>query len=293
MITIAALFGLLGAFGATPAHAAAWTPWGGTAASAPDAAALLAQRGDQIVVVIGTDHALWYRLGSSGSPRPGGWHSLGGYLTSDPGVTYTSQGAQAYLFARGGDNALWYRVFHFADNTFGPWTSLGGTLTCGPDAVTTRGDTVEVFACGTDHAIWSRTLTKGWSSVGGKVIADPGAAYRNAAPNTLYLFGRGADGALWMRTRVDSAWGTWTSLGGNLTSGPDATYNGSFVVVGALGTDGAVWYRLLYQDGVLPWASLGGRGTSDPSLMAFPADGGGPVEVFVRGTENGVWRTAL
>jgi hypothetical protein len=44
------------------------------------------------------------------------------------------------------------------------------------------------------------------------------------------VFVRGSNNTLWQRSNISGAWGTWTDLGGTLTSAPDATAFGTTVV---------------------------------------------------------------
>ena len=79
-----------------------------------------------------------------GSPV-GRWSSLGGGLTSAPGVCATGNGGMA-VFARGEDNAIWFASG--GPGGFGDWTSIGGGLTSGPAACSSRRGRIDVFARG-------------------------------------------------------------------------------------------------------------------------------------------------
>lgn len=74
---------------------------------------------------------------------------------------------------------------------------------------------------------------------------------------TQWVFIRGLDRALWAK----AANGEWFTLGGILTSGPDAiTTNDGRVVVVARGSDGATWRIIREPNGNWgPWGSLGGK----------------------------------
>jgi hypothetical protein len=63
--------------------------------------------------------------------RWSGWESLGGVLTSAPGVSSWSSG-RLDLFARGTDNRLWHKWY---SGGWSGWESLGGILTSSPAAV--------------------------------------------------------------------------------------------------------------------------------------------------------------
>lgn len=78
-----------------------------------------------------------------------------------------------------------------------------------------------------------------------------------ASIDTLYVFARGGDNALWYKASDGNTWSSWISLGGTITADPESTkFNGNTYVF-ARGSDGALWYRKF--DGIWSgWASLGG-----------------------------------
>jgi hypothetical protein len=81
----------------------------------------------------------------------------------------------------------------------------------------------------------------------------------------------------------------WLSLGGSLTSSPDATsWGGGRLDAFARGTDGGLW--TISRDGGRwsGWAPLGGvlRTGSGPGAVSW---GPGRLDVFVRGTDDALW----
>jgi len=87
----------------------------------------------------------------------------------------------------------------------------------------------------------------------------------------------------------------WSSLGGVLTSGVDASSWGpNRLDVFVRGTDSAIYHRWSNGNGWSAWESLGGVATSDPAAVAW---GDNRIDVFVRGTDyalyhkvwNGAW----
>jgi hypothetical protein len=114
-------------------------------------------------------------------------------------------------------------------------------------------------------------------------------------------YARSADGSVWTATQpANGSWGTWTSLGGRITSAPvfGHDYQGRTALYvrgadGALytavqGTNGA-WIAHLDGNGDLNnWTSLGGVLVSDP---AFGYDYLGRPAVFVVGTTGAVYAT--
>jgi hypothetical protein len=72
-----------------------------------------------------------------------------------------------------------------------------------------------------------------------------------------WTFVTGTDNALWAKGPT----GDWFTLGGELSSGPDADLlpNGRLVIV-ARGTDGQTWQRALNTNGDWePWNPIGGK----------------------------------
>jgi len=166
-----------------------WSPLGGYLTSDPDAARSL--DGTMVVTARGGDQGIWYRMfdGATWS----GWAPLGGRALSGPTVTSTGAATWA-VHARGGDDALWQisasggqwsgwsriggtlssdpdatavggrvvvvargsdlRLYATEDQT-GWWTPVTTDGTAGGPSVTAGLDgRVEVFAVGTDNALY-------------------------------------------------------------------------------------------------------------------------------------------
>jgi hypothetical protein len=93
-----------------------------------------------------------------------------------------------------------------------------------------------------------------------------------------------------LRTFVGQYYGvaSWASLGGVLTSGPDASSSGAAATdVFVRGTDNGLWRESWNGTSWSAWQSLGGVLSSDPAAAAW---GPGRIDVFVRGTDNGLWQ---
>jgi hypothetical protein len=168
---------------------------------------------------------------------------------------------------------------------------LGGIVVSPPEAVAWGPDRLDVFALGTDHALWHRwwdgAAWGGWESLSGALTSPPEAV--SWGQDRLDVFALGTDHALWHRWWDGTSWGGWESLGGVLTSPPVAvSWASDRLDVFALGTDHALWHR--WWDGAAwgGWESLGGTLTSAPTAVSWAKD---RLDVFGIGTDNAVWHT--
>jgi thiol-disulfide isomerase/thioredoxin len=167
------------------------------------------------------------------------------------------------LFAQGIDHALWYKHYQ-SGSGWSAWQSLGGQLTSSPAATSPVRGLIDVFARGTDGAVWYRGWTgaawSSWISIGGQLPAGTGPAACSWSSGRLDVFVQGTDGALYQRTWTGASWSAWQSLGGKLTSSPAATSPvRGLIDVFARGTDGAVWYRGWNGAAWSSWISIGGQ----------------------------------
>jgi hypothetical protein len=87
-----------------------------------------------------------------------------------------------------------------------------------------------------------------------------------------------------MRHADDMGWGPWFPLGGQITSGPSISSDGTTSVLAARGIDGSVWVRNLTTAGWTDWYPIGGLAGSDPDVRI-----GGSVSIVVRGVDGGLW----
>ena len=88
----------------------------------------------------------------------------------------------------------------------GGWESLGGVITSGPDVCSWAPGRLDVFARGTDNALWHKWYQGGWSgweSLGGGLTSDPGA--ESWGNGRIDAFVRGTDNALWHKW-YDGQW---------------------------------------------------------------------------------------
>ena len=291
-----------------------WGPWislGGTLTSGPDASAIDSgsttnpptatpptptpppSNGHTIHAFgLGDHNILWQRTFSNGSWAT--WQQIGSPAigaTSDPGVVASS--GRLDVFVRGGDNALWQRTN--TNGTWGSWTSLGGGLKSAPDAASPAAGQLDVVKQGNDFHIYRRAYRNGtW--LNWEFLSSPNNAGIKDEPsivvegNRLIVFARGMDNALWRREHSNGGWGSWISMGGGLTSAPDAaSYGAGHIDVVIRGNDNSLYHRYYLNGTWYDWAPLGapnGLATSSPSMTAA----NGRVDVFVRGADNALWQ---
>ena len=101
------------------------------------------------------------------------------------------------------------------------WASLGGAI-FDPFVVNNADGRMEVFARGTDGALWHIWQTapnngwSGWLSLGGAIQGAHAVGMNK--DGRLEVFARGTDGALWhiWQTAPNSGWSGWQSLGGGI-----------------------------------------------------------------------------
>jgi len=135
---------------------------------------------------------------------------------------------------------------------------LGGTLTSQPAVVSWDEGRLDIFAVGTDSALWHRwwdgSSWGGWQSLGGVLESPPKAVSWSA--NRLDIFVTGTNSAIWHRWWDGSSWGGWESLGGVLEaqlgtvgSGDDrarvdaVAWAANRLDIFGVGMDSALWHR--------------------------------------------------
>ncbi len=196
------------------------------------------------------------------------------------------------LFYRDGRSGQLARQWYLP-GSLATWTaadSLGGALTSQPAVASWAAGRYDVFARGTDNAVWHRSLSNGtwsgWQSLGGTASSPPSAAAWGAG--RLDLFVRGTNNQLYTRHYTTSAgWSGWSGLGGALTSGPAAaSWGPGRLDVFARGTDGAVWHKWFSGGKWSGWQSLGGRITGEPGAAST---GTGKLDLFALGTSNALF----
>lgn len=187
------------------------------------------------------------------------------------------------------DGARWHGWLNLGHP---PGVPLAGT----PDAVAWRDWTVNVFARGSDQAVWQRSYAPGsgwspWIHLGG--IVQGGVAAVSPDPQRVDVFAVAGSGRLYQRTYRDRAWGPWTNRGQPpgvaLTMAPGAvTRDDGAIDVFARGEDRAVWH-LWYRPGRGwgTWRSLGGTVVTGPTAVSSRL---GRVDVFAVSPAGRLWR---
>ena len=158
----------------------------------------------------------------------------------------------------------------------------------GASACTQDGKTLDLFAKGTNNALWWKhydgNTWSTWKSLGGYLTSDPAAV--DTSIGTMTVFVRGGDGALW-QAQTTNGWtsSSWTTIGGQLLSGtgPGVAENTPFNVF-VIGMDHALW---LYKTST-GWQKIGGYATSSPAAAAD--DYTGNYYAYVRGGDGALWQ---
>jgi hypothetical protein len=103
---------------------------------------------------------------------------------------------------RGPGRAMWTRTLS-PSGVPSAWTGLGGQVITSPAAVASAPGSAELYAVGTDHAVWRDALSggtwSGWKSLGGVTYSAPAAAWIPGS-NGVWVFARGTDNALYATT---------------------------------------------------------------------------------------------
>lgn len=171
-----------------------------------------------------------------------------------PGVRLTggpravNHAGTTYVFARGADRSVWYYD--------GGWHRLTGiSVSDDPAVVSASSGSLDLFALGTDHLLYRRTLTAagwgGWYQVDQRTEFDSAPAAASSEPGRIDLVGR-VGGDLVTASLVDGRWNAWALVptAGRITSAPGlvSLRKGSLDAFVVRKADGAV-LRLSYVNG--------------------------------------------
>lgn len=235
-------------------------------------------------------------------------------------VAAASRGAGLIdVFTQGPDTAMFYQMF---DTAWDPeWLALDGVFNYPPAAVALGPTRTDVFAIGTDYAMfhkfgesdnWTPSIST-WESLGG--VFDSPPAVVSTGPNLIDVFGIGGTKEVFQKSfdgrgpgRIDLfAVGTnqimfhkffdngqwhpsqtgWESLGGSFTSPPAAvSWGPNRLDVFAVGTNLDILHRAFDTSGWRPWDTLGGTFNSQPAVVSWAAN---RLDVFGLGTNGSIF----
>ncbi len=178
------------------------------------------------VFVRGSDGALWHTWQTPTKTGWGGWESLGGQLGESPVGVGRNKDGRLELFVRWADGGVRHAWQAAKNSPFvSGWARLGSssrpTITSRPAVTRTSDGRLEVFARGTDNALWhiwqtapGAAFVQSWESRGGVIVDSP--AVEKNANGRLEVFARGADNNLWhiWQTDPNGIWAGWQRLGG-------------------------------------------------------------------------------
>ena len=233
-----------------------WLGLGGYITSDPSAVVTIAGMMD--IVARGGDGGLWINT-LNPYDNTNAWYGLGGQIASNPQIIQDSQN-NLNIFTRGGAGDLWVmRGILGSDNIYhGSWYSLGGQIRSDPKPMIDPNYPyiINVVAVGADGDLWGNVLNTNdmgntWHDLNAPVSPASSVYQGNVEPladasGNIHIFYRGTGGDLkdMMGTYYPQQKGygfSDYSLGGYITSDPDAVLVGSMIKVAARGGDGSLW----------------------------------------------------
>ncbi len=175
----------------------------------------------------------------------------------------------------------------FDQDELGPWQSLGGVFTSAPAAIFWKGDRVDAFGLGTDHALYMKTSHAGvwpanWTRLGGTFTSPASLVLQGS--NKLNVFVRGADYTLRGNQTDGTTWFGWQNHAGQLASAPvTVSWGPDRIDIFAIFHDGALWH--MWWDGQIwnEWESLGGDYVGEPAAASWAP---GRLDVVVTGADK-------
>jgi hypothetical protein len=148
---------------------------------------------------------------------------------------------------------------------------------------------MDVFARGTDNALWRRAYSGGawqaWERLGGVLSSAPAVA--SWAPGRLDVVIRNADNALSHKAYTGTGWTAWKGLGGVLTSSPAATsWASGRLDVFVRNVDNGLSHKAYTAGtGWTSWKRLGTQVFTSQPAAAAPASG--RLDVVARNGRRG------
>jgi len=188
----------------------------------------------------------------------------------------------------------------------GAWgyDNLGGTLTSDPDISSWGPGRLDVFAKGTDNALWHRAYSSpnwfAWEKIGGTLASGPGAV--SWGPGRIDMVARTSANTV-QHWWFDNSVGVWNTdnIGGAIGSDPDiaAWGPGRLDVFAKSSASGTLNHRAWSSTAWFPWDTLPGAIASGPGAVSW---GAGRIDIVARTAANtvqhwwfdnsvGVWNT--
>jgi subtilisin family serine protease len=179
------------------------------------------------------------------------------------------------------------------------WEKVGDSIAPGisiasgtSPAVAASNGQLDLFAIGTDNAIWHRSYVNGawqtWEKVGDSVASGTSPAVA-ASNGQLDLFAIGTDNAIYHRSYVNGAWLDWEKVGDSVApnTSPAISSNNGQLDLFAIGTDNAIYHRSYVNGAWLDWEKVGD--SVAPSTSPAVTSNNGQLDLFAIGTDNAIW----
>jgi Domain of unknown function (DUF1906) len=259
------------------------------------------------VVTVGTSTTEVFYRGRTGDlwmvkRTSSGWQrgtdiSLMGELGTGPQAVAQSNGVIDVFWKGSHDDHLWHGQYDPGRGWSGP-QRLGGDLAGAPAPVANISGGVQVFweGAGPARALWhvSRPLGRGWTKP-----ASLGMGPLGGAPRATSL-PSGAAEVVWRgSTAPHHVWSAFLApgdrpagprdLGGSVSGTPWPEAAQGTARVFYRGTDGAMWQLTYRTDGRWHPPARLALGQLGAAPFSAGGTGGGPFEVFWRGTGGGLW----
>jgi hypothetical protein len=173
----------------------------------------------------------------------------------------------------------------------GAWgyDNLGGTLTSDPDVSSWGPGRLDVFAKGTDNALWHKAYSSpnwfGWEKIGGTLTSGPGAV--SWGSGRIDMVARIANDTV-QHWWFDNSVGVWNTdnLGGNISSDPDiSSWGAGRLDVFAKGAQNNLVHKYYANGAWSNWESLGGTLASGPAAVSMASK---RIDVVARATDNSI-----
>ncbi|MEU8801080.1 polysaccharide deacetylase family protein [Spirillospora sp. NPDC048819] len=154
------------------------------------------------------------------------------------------------------------------------------------------------YRASTENVLYRRFVDGAWSSplnVAGRLIGGPAVAFAGGSP---HVYGRGVDGHLWERIRVNGTWQPWTKVDDLvITAAPAAAgHAGGRVEVFVRDASDRLQTKT-YSPGTgwSGWTALGLTARSAPAVAVTGTDtfAGGKTVSVGRGRDGALWSRAI